>query len=445
MKDWKLSVRVLLGGNRGSGKDIHPLTIRVGYRRHKKEFSLGVRVHVSNFCEERERVVFSPAGNLKRKELGAINRLIARERGNIGKIFLQLQRERPGFDVGMLVERYHTSRGMRYVETFFSREIEKLEAEGRQGTADQYRSGLYSLLRFTGERKLCFRDIDPLFVSEYIHFLRKRPVTDNTVNMYLRILRAVYNKAYDRGIETGGHSPFRDIRVRGQETLKRALTGEEIFRIASADLSGKPLMEQARDLFMFSFYTRGMPFVDIIHLRDSSIVNGVISYERNKTGQPFRVRVIKPLEEIIGRYRSPHHPYVMPQIVARSAPGRSSYTSYRYALGSVNRMLKQLGKQLGIRIPLTTYVARHSWATIAKREGFSVASISESLGHTSESTTRTYLQSFDNEIIDRINEQVAERVLNPEKAEENTCREVVGTEERKTSGGHPGKKSAGTK
>ncbi|EYA59407.1 phage integrase family protein [Bacteroides fragilis str. A7 (UDC12-2)] len=146
-----------------------------------------------------------------------------------------------------------------------------------------------------------------------------------------------------------------------------------------------------------------MPFVDIVFLKHDSIINGIIYYERNKTGQRMQVRVIPPLAALIEKYRS-SYPYVLPYITSFS--DRTSYMQYRYALGNVNRLLKRLGRRLHLPLVLTTYVARHSWATIAKEEGFSIASISEGLGHTSEATTQIYLQSFNSEVIDKINEQV---------------------------------------
>ena len=191
----------------------------------------------------------------------------------------------------------------------------------------------------------------------------------------------------------GCESPFRELKLQTQETAKRALCKHDIARIVSVDLSSEPLLDRARDLFMFSFYARGMPFVDIVFLKHDSIINGIIYYERNKTGQRMQVRVIPPLAALIEKYIT-------------SFSDRTSYMQYRYALGNVNRLLKRLGRRLHLPLVLTTYVARHSWATIAKEEGFSIASISEGLGHTSEATTQIYLQSFNSEVIDKINEQV---------------------------------------
>lgn len=403
----KLSIRVLLNTHRSNDRGIYPLIIRVVYHRHKSEYSLGWKIHTSNFSAERERVVYSATGNLKRKDLSVINDAISQERERLLKVFAFLQQNMPDFSLSQLMDKYRAERNLRYVDTFTVREIERLRQEGRSGTAGLYLSGLYSLRRFLRGQRITFRELTYCFLTDYIHFLRMRGISENTVSMYIRNLRAVYNKARRQGINMGSESPFRELRLQNQETAKRALCKNDIARIASVDLSSEPLMDCARDLFMFSFYARGMPFVDIVFLKHDSIISGIIYYERNKTGQRMQVRVIPPLAALIEKYRD-SYPYVLPYITSFS--DRTSYIQYRYALGNVNRLLKRLGKRLHLPLVLTTYVARHSWATIAKEEGFSVASISEGLGHTSEATTQIYLQSFNNEVIDKINEKVAASV-----------------------------------
>ena len=394
----KLSIRVLLNTHRRNDCEIYPLIIRVVYHRRKSEYSLGWKIHTSNFSADRERVVYSSTGNLKRKDLGLINDAISQERERLLKIFAFLQQNMPGFSLSQLMDKYRMERNLRYVDA-----LERLRQEGRSGTAGLYLSGLYSLRRFLRGQKITFRELTYCFLTDYIHFLRMRGISENTVNMYIRNLRAVYNKAQKQGINMGCESPFRELKLQTQETAKRALCKHDIARIVSVDLSSEPLLDRARDLFMFSFYARGMPFVDIVFLKHDSIINGIIYYERNKTGQRMQVRVIPPLAALIEKYRS-SYPYVLPYITSFS--DRTSYMQYRYALGNVNRLLKRLGRRLHLPLVLTTYVARHSWATIAKEEGFSIASISEGLGHTSEATTQIYLQSFNSEVIDKINEQV---------------------------------------
>ena len=178
---------------------------------------------------------------------------------------------------------------------------------------------------------------------------------------------------------------------------------EEIALIASADLRRYPQLEAARDLFMFSFYCRGMSFVDVIRLKHDGIVRDTIFYTRSKTGQRLQIGLLPAMKEIIEKYRT-SGPYIFPYIHGQSP--RDAYTQYRYSLGTVNRYLKRLGTLLNIGIPLTTYVARHSWATIAKNEGIPISLISEGLGHTSEKTTQIYLNSFAVDTLNKVNENV---------------------------------------
>lgn len=400
----KLSIRVLLNTHRRNDCEIYPLIIRVVYHRRKSEYSLGWKIHTSNFSADRERVVYSSTGNLKRKDLGLINDAISQERERLLKIFAFLQQNMPGFSISQLMDKYRMERNLRYVDAFIVREIERLRQEGRSGTAGLYLSGLYSLRRFLRGQKITFRELTYCFLTDYIHFLRMRGISENTVNMYIRNLRAVYNKAQKQGINMGCESPFRELKLQTQETAKRALCKHDIARIVSVDLSSEPLLDRARDLFMFSFYARGMPFVDIVFLKHDSIINGIIYYERNKTGQRMQVRVIPPLAALIEKYRS-SYPYVLPY---HNCLFRTVRLICNIAMHWVmlTALLKRLGRRLHLPLVLTTYVARHSWATIAKEEGFSIASISEGLGHTSEATTQIYLQSFNSEVIDKINEQV---------------------------------------
>lgn len=408
-KKKKLSIHVILNPCKASGDEIYSLAIRVLYCRKKKEYSLGRQVHRSNYRVDGERVVYSPEGILKRRDPGSINRLIMEEKEGIVKSFLFLERTEPGFGLERLMQRHHKERHDQYVEKFILQYIDSLREEGKLGTADAYMSGLRSLLRFCSPRKIKFKDVDYVFITDYMHYLRARGVAENTVHMYLSNFRAICNKARKQGVKVGKDNPFADLDIRRRETVKRALSKEEIALIASANLRRHPRLEQARDLFMFSFYCRGMSFVDVIHLRNDWVVKDTIFYARSKTGQRLQVGLLPDLQKIIEKYRT-DSPYIFPYIDSGSS--RSVYTQYRYALGMINRYLKQLGRLLHIDLPLTTYVARHSWATIAKNEGIPISLISEGLGHTSEKTTQIYLASFPVDAVNRVNESVAAAVGN---------------------------------
>ena len=246
-KKKKLSIHVILNPCKASGDEIYSLAIRVLYCRKKKEYSLGRQVHRSNYRVDGERVVYSPEGILKRRDPGSINRLIMEEKEGIVKSFLFLERTEPGFGLERLMQRHHKERHDQYVEKFILQYIDSLREEGKLGTADAYMSGLRSLLRFCSPRKIKFKDVDYVFITDYMHYLRARGVAENTVHMYLSNFRAICNKARKQGVKGGKDNPFADLDIRRRETVKRALSKEEIALIASVNLRRHQRLEQARD------------------------------------------------------------------------------------------------------------------------------------------------------------------------------------------------------
>lgn len=173
-----------------------------------------------------------------------------------------------------------------------------------------------------------------------------------------------------------------------------------IRQIRDMDLSHDSSLEYARDLFMFSFYTRGMSFIDMAYLKKSNLQNGFLSYRRKKTNQQLVIKWEKPMQEIIDKYDTIGSSYLLPIILDAKTDERKQYKN---AAQLVNSKLKKLGKQIGLPIPLTSYVARHAWASIARSKNIPLATISEAMGHDSESTTRIYLASLDTSVVDKAN------------------------------------------
>ena len=202
-----------------------------------------------------------------------------------------------------------------------------------------------------------------------------------------------------------GNYPFRFLHSKPQHTVKRALGRDAMRRIAGIDLSDYPHLDMARDLFMFSFFSRGMPFVDMVFLKKSAVSGGVISYRRHKTNQLLHVEVTPQLAGLMEKYANESE-WVFP--VLRDAKDKQvQYRLYRVALERENRNLKRVGELCGLDTVLTAYVARHSWATLAKETGAAISVISEGLGHTSEKTTQIYLKEFDRRVVDQVNRKVS--------------------------------------
>ncbi|MTU91567.1 tyrosine-type recombinase/integrase, partial [Parabacteroides merdae] len=262
-----------------------------------------------------------------------------------------------------------------------------------------YTTVLNSFLRFHGECDLLFEEVDSNLMVEYETYLKTAGLCPNSTSFYMRNLRAIYNRAVE-GELTAQHSPFKHVYTGVDKTVKRAVSLKVIRQIRDIDLTLKPAMDYARDLFMFSFYTRGMSFVDMAYLKKKDLQNGVLSYRRQKTGQQLFIKWEKPMQEIIAKYDTSGTPYLLPIIRNMEMDDRQQYKN---AAHLVNDKLKKLGKQLGLSIPLTTYVARHAWASIAKSKNIPIATISEAMGHDSENTTRIYLASLDTSVVDKAN------------------------------------------
>lgn len=286
---------------------------------------------------------------------------------------------------------------------YMSQIASQLRAADRLGTARNYEKTIRDLGRFLGGGDVQLAAINEEFVGEYDIFLRQRSLGRNSRSFYMRILRATFNKAARQKLIVQSN-PFSEVYTGVDRTHKRAV-GEDVIRELHhlAITEGSPLA-LARDLFVFSYSTRGMAFVDIAFLRKSNIQGDTICYSRHKTGQPLCVKIEPCIRAILDRYANPHSPYLFP--VLTSMDIASAYEQYVRALGTHNRMLNKLSKMLSRECKLTSYTPRHSWATAARNHNIPLSVISAGMGHTSEQTTRIYLSTLDNSIIDDANHSI---------------------------------------
>ncbi len=237
-------------------------------------------------------------------------------------------------------------------------------------------------------------------MQAYEVYLKASGVSPNSSSFYMRNLRAIYNRAVDSEI-TRQRFPFKHVYTGVDKTAKRAIPLKVIKQIKAMDLSFSPSAELARDMFLFSFYTRGMSLVDMAYLRKQNLANGILTYRRRKTGQQLSVKWEKEMQEIVDKYNTADSVYLLPMI--RPYSETNERRQYLYAGHRINFHLKAIGKKLGLPAPLTMYVARHAWASIAKSKNIPLSVISESMGHESEATTRIYLASLDNAAVDKAN------------------------------------------
>lgn len=397
------TVKAVLNRDRVRESGVYALVIQIIHKRVKRVVYTPYRLKVEEFDKVEQRAIYTDGQRHTHKHINEINRFVEAKKKEFEHIIEQVSAYNKNFITEDLIIKYHLLQSERYLVTFMEHLIAKKESKNKMGVARAYRSTLSSLRKYIGRRTIEFTDIDHNFVKGYHEFLIDSNAKQNTIGFYLRNFRAIYNMADDQGIDMGSGNAFAKIKIKTTKTVKRALKQEAIEEIALMDLSQSPQLDTARDLFMFSFYTRGMSFVDIIYLRHSDIIDGVIYYRRRKTDQLIEVAVTAPLQKLIDKYNT-DDTYVLPFI--NRSERATLYGRYHAAYAIFYHNLNSLQKRLNLTTPLTTYVARHSWATIAKELGTSVTIISEGLGHTSEKITQIYLKEFDRSVIDMVNAKI---------------------------------------
>lgn len=294
----------------------------------------------------------------------------------------------------------------------------KLEASGRMRTARAYRSAARRLSGFIRKTSIPFTAVTSSLVESFERQLKEEGLSPNTISFYMRNLRAIYHKALEEGMAAEGQkNPFKHVFTGFHKTRKRALDISRMQQLQDLEYNRwlergcaichprQSALYKSWRLFTFCFHARGMCFVDMSYLRKENIVDGVIRYYRKKTGGLIEVKVTPAMQKLMDSFseETRNSPYVFPLI---TSAGKSERLQYENALSLQNRRLKQLAKEAGIDIPLTTHVARHSWASIAKSSDTPLWVISEGLGHSCEKITYTYLSQLERSRLDMANEAV---------------------------------------
>ena len=291
------------------------------------------------------------------------------------------------------------------LEELFALRVDELRQASRYSTARNYQSTCRCLHRYCGGQLPPASAIDATFLSGFEQWMLSQGLQWNTVSFYNRILRALLNEAARRGVAVADH-PFARAFTAVDVTRHRSVSVEVLHRLQQLDLRGCPPLSLSRDLFLFGFASQGMPFVDIAFLRTDDVTEGYLTYHRHKTGQTIRMQV-QPLQAtLIQRHHVDGAFYLFPVLTSRDP--RTAWQEYVSALTVYNRHLHTLSRRADIHPPLTSYVARHTWATAARDNQVPVSVIGAALGHTSERTTRIYLSSFSDAETDLANRKVIE-------------------------------------
>lgn len=273
---------------------------------------------------------------------------------------------------------------------------------GKIRSSETYQTTLNSFMRFREGIDLTFDMIDSELMEHYEAELRRHGLLRNTSSFYMRVLRTNYRLAVEKGLTPDRH-PFKHVYCGMDKTVKRSISFAEIKKIKELDLSRKRVMDFARDMFIFSFCTRGMSFIDMAYLKKNDLKHGCLTYRRKKTGQLLVIEWTKQMQDILDKYKPNSTQYLLPIITREDGNERRQYQNQ---MRKINRRLKDIATSIKLPVPLSLYYSRHSWATIARCKDIPISIISEGLGHDSEITTRIYLDSIKSYEVDKANRKI---------------------------------------
>lgn len=370
--------------------------LRVTKDRKRKYVSLGISVNPEHWDFSKNQ----PKAECPNREY--IELLIADKLKEYSAKIVELKATNQEFTSTTLVEKVCVNRvNRKTVGDLFREHINSLTTSGRKSYALSIKQLYNSLIEFNGHLDIPFAEMDIVWLRRYEAFLRRKGLAENTIGIRFRTLRSIYNVAIEVDAVSAELYPFKKLKVSKlhQETAKRALSKEDIERVLSYKSTNR-YMRFPIDIFAFTYYCGGINFVDIAHLTKANIIDGRVIYKRQKTKKLIKIPLQPQAVALIEKYSNDESQYLFPILSDFHKTDIQQANRIHKVISKVNERLKQIGNALNLPITLTTYVARHSQATVMKRAGVSTAVIREIMGHSSERVTQIYLDSFDNEQVD---------------------------------------------
>lgn len=373
----------------------HPLVICISKNGKRKYQSLGISIHPQYWDFQKNK----PKRNCPNKD--KIELFIEEEVRKYTDQIFEFKSISKEFTLTTLVEKINSPQQAKTVDELFKKHIAYLQKAKRTGYSVSFYHVYKSLIEYNGHLDIYFSDIDVLWLKRYEAYQREKGFSENTLGIRFRTLRALYNLAIEEEIVKSEYYPFRKFKVSRlhEETAKRAITKEEIKTIIKYDCKGDQYLQLAVDIFAFSYLMGGINFVDIAYLTRDNVVDNRLIYKRRKTGKLIKFPIHPEAMVYINAYQN-KDPYLFPILSSFHKTDQQRINRVHKIIAKVNHRLRTIGKDLNLPITLTTYVARHSFATVLKRSGVNTSIISESLGHSSEKVTQIYLDSFENSQID---------------------------------------------
>lgn len=393
----------------------YPVCLKITHKRKRKNISLGRNCEQNQWNKE--------AGRFKKNfpDYKVENQILLKFESIANDILRDFEKDDIPFSFDEFEAKFLKKEDNQLLVEYFQIWIDRLYEEGKVGTASSYKTTINSIKEFCKSTKrykpksLNLSDIGHKFLIDFEHWLRaKRSTKDTTISVYMRALRAVLNKAKSEKIVPSNFSPFQEYKIAKRlktDTQKRAISKDNIRLVEELELEENSDLQFAKDIFLFSYYMRGINFVDIAHLKPANVHEGRLMYIRKKTGKPFNIKIQSKANTILDYYRNDKYnasQYIFPIFDDRiHKTEKQKYNRRKGMLRKVNKNLKIIAEMIDQpNLKLTTYVSRHTYATVLKKAGTSISLISEAMGHQTEKVTQTYLKAFENEDLDQIDQNI---------------------------------------
>ena len=380
----------------------HPLMLRIAKNGKSKYKSLKISVAAKHWDFDKN----IPKPNCPHKDL--INKIILKTKLEYQQKVLEKKANEEEFTASSLIHEQENEIKAMTVDDFYKQLIKELKEKGQIGNSYAYLSSYDNLKNFNKGRKLnyTFSHIDVVFCKKFEDWMRRKGNKDTIISYQFRTLRATFNRAITAKVVSKEKNPFSEFKLShlNTKTMKRALSKSDILKIMDADCHNKSELSQlAHDLFCFSYLCGGISLVDMANLTPENIIEGRLIYQRQKTHGSINLQLSDRALQIISKYsdyqKKANYFFPILHYKRHITPMQKHNRVRKYCL-HINQELKLLAKELNITANVTTYVARHSFATILKKSGVNIGIISQALGHQDIKTTQIYLSKFDNEQID---------------------------------------------
>lgn len=403
------TVKVSLDKRRSKKDKTYPLVMRITHNSKSTiSIALGYYVLENDWDDKFSRIKNSYQGT---ENVGRLNNYFRKQQTKAIDIVTQLQDtgEILRMTVKQIKERIENKSSKFTFYKYTDKVIEEFKEANRVSYASSMKDMLRAVKRFKKDADIKFEQIDYTFLKGFETFHLSKGNSINSLGVYMRNLRAIYNRAIKEGNVKREFYPFDNYSIKREKTKKRAVRKEVIQKIEAVELPVGQRVWHAKNYFLFSFYSMGMNFIDMAFLKISNITNGRLEYKRNKTKKIYNMLITERMWEILDQYIDDKgdDDYIFP-IIKKNGNPTQLYREMEDKRRVYNKKLKEIAERCKIEENLTSYVSRHSWATIGKRAGVPIAVISEGLGHSNLEITEVYLDCFDKEVLDDYNKLITE-------------------------------------